>query len=129
MKSKATLILAVAVLLLGAATLTASDWVGTYTGDDQGVIEGTLNEAVDPPIYQGTWASYIDYEHNYGTWYGTAELVGDWFIVEDGEIYDDTNTLVGYWSGSFPSPNIDGIASGEWFKFNGWSGDWSAYRP
>ena len=131
MKSKTTLILAVAVLLLGATVLTASDWVGTYTGDDQGVIEGTLNEAVDPPIYEGTWESYLDYPHNYGTWYGRAEtMINGWYVVDDGEIYDDEETLIGYWNGTFPPSHIDGLATGDWRRFDyPWYGEWSAYRP
>jgi len=117
-------------LLFAAAPLLASDWVGTYDGDDQGVIKGTLNETVDPPIYEGTWESYLDYPHNYGTWYGRAEeIVNGWFVVREGEIYDDEGTLVGHWSGSFPPSHIDALASGDWWKFNCWDGTWSAWRP
>ncbi len=115
--------------LLLAGTLAASDWTGTYAGDDQGEIWGTLSETVDPPIYNGKWASYADYEHNYGTWYGRAEdVVNDWYFVEEGDIFDDEGTLVGHWSGYFPPPYIDALAYGKWWKFNGWQGTWSMER-
>jgi len=116
-------------LLFAAAPLLASDWVGTYDGDDQGVIKGTLNEDAEPAIYEGTWESYLDYPHNYGTWYGEAELVGDYYVVTDGEMYDEEETYIGVWKGTFPAPWIDGIASGDWYRDNGWQGTWSAWRP
>ncbi|TET23557.1 MAG: hypothetical protein E3J71_02110 [Candidatus Stahlbacteria bacterium] len=130
MSKKGTLSLILGlVLLLGASALTASDWVGTYDGDDQGVIEGTLNESTDPAIYEGTWESYLDYPHNYGTWYGRAEeIVNGWFVVREGEIYDDEGTYIGHWSGTFPPCHIDGIASGDWWRDNGWQGTWIAWK-
>ncbi len=127
MKNKAIIVLTLPLILAGA--LFASSWQGTYSGDDSGTIWGTLSEDTDPPIYNGEWASYADYEHNYGTWYGRAEeVVNNYYFVEEGDIIDDAGDLVGHWSGYFPV-NDDALAYGRWWKFNGWRGTWSMYRP
>ncbi|NLI97645.1 hypothetical protein GX441_03175 [bacterium] len=114
------------MMLTGA--LVASDWFGTYTGNDAGDIKGSLSEAVDPPVYNGSWCSYADYLHNSGTWYGVAwDVVDDCYFVKEGDIYDDVGKLVGHWSGFFPINN-DALAYGKWWKFNGWDGSWTMER-
>ncbi len=111
-----------------AGSLAAAGWQGTYSGSDAGTIEGKITEDVDPPVYKGTWASYADYAHNYGTWYGVAwDVVNNCYYVEQGDIYDDTDALVGHWTGYFPISD-DALAYGKWWKFNGWYGTWTMER-
>lgn len=119
MKSKTTLILAVAVLLLGATVLTASDWVGTFSGDCLGNWKGTLIPTQDPP-FRGVWEETSNDPPETGTLRGDEieELTNSYYVW--GDILDDEGNDIGDWEGNFPIP--DAQARGIWQLVTGESG-------
>lgn len=112
-----------AVLLVGAGMLTASDWVGTFSGDASGSWKGTLAPSVDP-CFSGEWATSQD-PPDTGTLRGDdIQIVGQYYHVE-GTILDDGNNEIGSWEGDFPRFN-DQIIYGTWETDEG-SGTWTGW--
>lgn len=127
MNKKTALIVALGLfLVLGATGLTASDWVGTFSGDAEGAWKGTLNPNQDP-CFTGIWEEISTYPPHTGYLRGThIERMDNYYYVK-GDVLNEENQDIGDWSGNFPIP--DGQASGTWVLDNGDTGTFIGYQP
>lgn len=128
MKNKGAITLALAlVLVVGVTVLMAdSNWQGTFTGDRTGVWKGTIYDGQEPAYYEGVWETTDQDPPDEGAWYGEAELVGQYYVIDEGIIYDVNGTPMGRWSGRFPAYD-DLQASGRWAWETSEDGTWSGW--
>jgi len=128
MKNKGAITLALAlVLVVGVTVLMAdSNWQGTFTGDRTGVWKGTIYDGQEPVYYEGVWKTTDQDPPDIGTWYGEAELIGRYYVIDAGIVYDEDGEPMGRWSGRFPAYD-DTEASGRWSWDSTASGTWSGW--
>jgi hypothetical protein len=114
-----------ALLTIATAAFASPHWVGTYWGIATGSWEGTIIEEQDPIRFVGTWVSDEDNGQE-GTLIAYGEIVGSNWVFEEGDILDNTNTVIGYWSGTFPM-YVDAYVTGPWGTDAGF-GTWGGWR-